>query len=172
MDLWLPCVQEYLANRTQVRNQLATRLEITDEVAKQIITALFAGARIALNTDSSIYQLLDGDIARIHALKQDPFIEPLREEIKTIWEYITPTLPRRTTTRNNKTRLVPISSRDKWNLYFQLEFQVLGAITDYLRSTDNEFFTEHDGWVCSREVDQDSLRVYVRDKTGFDIKLD
>jgi len=170
MDLWLDHIQQYLANRTEIRNALAQRLEIDLETAKQIITALFAGARIALNTDSSIYQMLSGDPARIHALKQDPYVSGLVEEIKIMWLYITPTMSRRT---SNKTgRLVPISSREKWHRYFQLEYQVLSAITDYLKSTDNEFFTEHDGWSCANEVDQNLLRNYVSERTGFDIKLD
>lgn len=170
MDLWLDHIQQYLRDRTEIRNALAQRLEIDPNKVKQIITALFAGARIALNTDSAIYQLLDGDLARIHALKQDPYVQGLVQDIKIMWLYITPTMSRRT---SNKTgRLVPISSREKWHRYFQLEYQVLSAITDYLTLTDNEFFTEHDGWSCRYEVDQNLLRNHVRERTGFDIKLD
>ena len=50
--------------------------------------------------------------------------------------------------------------------------QVLGAITDYLTLTDNQFFTEHDGWSCVKEVDQQALIDFVRTKTGFNIQLD
>ena len=173
MDLWLPNLQSYLKDRTTHRTELAIRADITPELAKEIINALFAGARISLNEDCAVYQLVQGDIAKIHYLKQDPFLSGLREEIKTMWDYIRPVMPRRTiTTKTGQVRLLPISGKHKWNLYFSLEMQVLGAITDYLTLTDNQFFTEHDGWSCVKEVDQQALIDFVRTKTGFNIQLD
>ena len=173
MDLWLPNIQAYLKDRTTIRNELAQRADISVDEAKKIINALFAGARIALNEDSDIYQLLQGDIARIHYLKQDPFISGLRDEIKIMWDYIRPVMPKRTiTTRAGQVKQLGISSKQKWNLYFSLEMQVLTAITDYLTETNNKFFTEHDGWSCERQVDQIQLIDFVRTKTGFDIELD
>jgi hypothetical protein len=173
MDLWLPNLQAYLKDRTTIRIELAQRAEISVKQAKEIINALFAGARIALNEDSDIYQLLDGDIARIHYLKQDRFISGLRDEIKIMWDYIQPVMPKRTiTTKTGQVKQLGISSKQKWNLYFALEMQVLTAITDYLTDNNNKFFTEHDGWCCEKEVDQIQLIDFVRTKTGFDIELD
>ena len=173
MDLWLEHIQAYLNDRTKVRMELAQRADITPELSKEIITALFAGAGISLNENTNIYQLLQGDIARIHYLKQDPFISGLRDEIKIMWEYISPTLQKRTyTTKTAQVRTSPKTSKQKWNLYFELEMQVLTAITAYLTETNNKFFTEHDGWVCEFEVDQIALIDFVRTKTGFNIKLD
>lgn len=173
MDLWLPNLQAYLADRQQIRNELAQRADITADIAKEIINAMFAGARLGLIEDSAIYQLLDGDIARIHYLKQDPFISGLRDEIKTMWDYIKPVMPKRTTTtKTGQEKQLPISSKQKWNLYFELEMRVLNAISEYLTDTNNKFFTEHDGWTCEFEVDKIALIDFVRTKTGFDIKLD
>ena len=173
MDLWLPNIEAYLKNRTELRNELAQRAEIAPDVAKEIINALFAGARLGLHEDSDIYQLLEGDIARIHYLKQDPFISGLRNEIKIMWEYIQPVMPKRTiTTKTGQVKRLGITSKQKWNLYFALEMKVLTAITDYLTETNNKFFTEHDGCSCEREVNQIDLIIFVRTKTGFDIKLD
>jgi len=173
MDLWLPNLQAYLANRQQVRQALAQRADISHDQAKEIINALFAGARLGLNEDSDIYQLLEGDIARIHYLKQDPFISGLREEIKIMWEYIKPVMHKTTIlTKTGQRKTLPISSKQKWNLYFALELQVLTAITDYLTETNNKFFTEHDGWTCETPVNQLELKNFVRNKTGFDIELD
>lgn len=173
MDLWLPNIQAYLKDRTEIRNELALRAEITPELSKEIINALFAGAGISLNENTDIYQLLQGDIARIHYLKQDPFISGLRNEIKIMWEYISPTLQKRTyTTKTGQVRTSPKTSKQKWNLYFELEMIVLNAIIDYLTETNNKFFTEHDGWVCERKVDQTALIDFVRTKTEFNIELD
>lgn len=170
MDLWLPHIQSYLANRTQIRLDLASRLEISPDLAKQIINALFAGARIALNTDSAIYQLLEADIARIHALRQDPFVSELVKEIRIMWQYIAPTIARRHHAVSG--RRLPITSREKWHRYFELEYQVICCISRYLTATENPAFTEHDGWTCVHEVDQDCLRTYVREHTGFDVIFD
>jgi hypothetical protein len=173
MDLWLPNMQAYLTDRTEIRLALAQRADITPEQAKEIINALFAGASIALNENTDIYQLLSGDIARIHYLRQDPFISGLRDEIRIMWEYITPLLQKRTyTTKSGKTRTSPKTSKQKWQLYFELEMRVLSAIIDYLTETNNKFFTEHDGWVCEKPVDQQALIEFVRTKTNFNIELD
>jgi hypothetical protein len=173
MDLWLPNIQSYLADRTEIRNELATRADITPELAKEIINALFAGAGIALNENTDIYQLLQGDIARIHYLKQDPFVSGLRDEIKIMWDYINPLLQKRTyVTKTGQVKTSPKTSKQKWQLYFELEMKVLTAITEYLTGTNNKFFTEHDGWSCENQVDEIALIDFVRTKTGFDIKLD
>jgi hypothetical protein len=173
MDLWLPNMQAYLKDRTQQRNELAQRADITPEVAKELINALFAGARLGLIEDSAIYQLLQGDIARLHYLKQDPFVVGLRDEIKIMWDYIKPTMYRDVIiTKTGQQKQLPISSKQKWNLYFFLEMRVLTAITEYLTETNNKFFTEHDGWSCETQVNEIALIDFVRTKTGFDIELD
>jgi hypothetical protein len=166
-------MQAYLKNRTLIRNDLALRADISADVSKELINALFAGARLGLIEDSAIYQLLEGDIAKIHYLKQDPFVSGLRDEIKIMWDYIKPVMPKTIiTTKTGQQRQLPISSKQKWNLYFALEMKVLTAITDYLTETNNKFFTEHDGWCCERQVEKIELKNFVRNKTGFDIELD
>ena len=173
LDLWLPNIQAYLRDRTEIRTELAQRAEITPELSKEIINALFAGAGISLNENTDIYQLLQGDIARIHYLKQDPFISGLRDEIKIMWKYICTTLQKRTyTTKTGQVKTSPKTSKQKWNLYFELEMNVLNSIINYLTERDNKFFTEHDGWCCEREIDQTELIDFVRNKTGYNIELD
>jgi len=173
MDLWLPHIQAYLADRTTHRTALAENAEITPDLAKEIINALFAGAGVAKNENTDIYELLQGDIAKIEYLKVDPFITGLRHDIKIMWEYIKPMLQKRThVTKTGQVRTSKKTSKQKWGLYFQLEMIVLNAITDYLTETNNRFFTEHDGWCCEHEVDQIALRDFVRNKTGYNIELD
>jgi hypothetical protein len=170
MDLWLPHIQSYLADRTAHRTQLAANAAITPDLAKQIINALFAGARIALNKHSAIYQLLEGDRVRVHAVRQDPFVSELVKEIRIMWQYIAPTIARRHHAVSG--RRLAITSREKWHRYFELEYQVICCISRYLTATENPAFTEHDGWTCENEVDQDCLRTYVREHTGFDVIFD
>jgi hypothetical protein len=170
MDLYLFALNRYLKDRTEVRQELAQRLELDVDAVKEIINALFCGARIANNKDSDIYQILLGDRARIEYLKQDPYITELRSDIKTCWEYITPTMSRRRKTKTN--RLIAISCKEKWRVYFELERSVLDEIRSYLTDKNYRYFLIHDGWTCDNEIDKDELSDFVRSKIGFDLKFE
>lgn len=173
MDLHLFALHRYFTNRNQIRKELAQEAEITEDLAKVIINALLTGAQLGNNQDSDIYKLLNGDKARIEYLKQNEYIKQLRSDIKTCWDYIKPTLSKRTiVTKTGTTRTLPISSKQKASLYFQLERQVLDSVLSYLNKTNNKHFLEHDGWACSNEIDRDELIKWVKNKTGFDIQLD
>jgi len=170
MDEYLFALNKYLVDRTSIRNKLAQGLELEPAAAKEIINALFAGARIANHKKADIYHILNGDKARIEYLKEDKFLTELRADIKTCWDYITPTLSRRCKITSN--RLLPITSKQKWNVYFELERQVINSVRNYLDEADIKYFLMHDGWRSNREVDRNELTEYVRNQTGFDIKFD
>ena len=168
MDLWLFAINRYLKDKSQVRKELARNADITEQQAKIIINALFAGAVISQSPTTEIYQMLDGDRAKIEYLKQDEFLCELRSDIKTMWDYIKVTLPHKT---NKSGRRIPISSKQKWILYFDLERKILDVVRKYLSETNNEYFLEHDGWTCVSEIDETDLIDYIRTNTGFNIKL-
>lgn len=173
MDLYLFALRKYLTDRKSVRNELANQAEITYDQAKEIINALLMGAQLGHNKDTEIYKMLNGDTARIEFLKQHQFLSQLRDDIKTCWEYIRPTLPvTYITDKNNKQRRLPISSKQKASVYFDLERQVLNASRDYLDRTNNKYFLEHDGFVCEKEINKEELSNWVKINTGFEIKLE
>ena len=68
--------------------------------------------------------------------------------------------------------MLPISSKQKAIVYFDLERKVLNAINDYLHTTNNKCFLEHDGFVCEKEINKEKLYVWVYNKTGFNINLE
>lgn len=170
MDEYPLALNQYLKDRTAIRQQLALDADIPIEAAKEIINALFAGAVISKNDSTDIYKILNGDIARIEYLKQDPFLTELRNDIKTCWEYIIPFLPRRKNAKTN--RLLPIRSKQKWNVYFELERCVLNSVRSYLTAKSNRHFLIHDGWICEFDIDRDELIDFVRDQTGYVIKIE
>ena len=173
MDLYLFAVHKYLNDRTNIRKQIANETEIPEKLVKIIINALFAGAQLGNNPACAIYKLLNGDKARIEYLKQHPYIIELRNDIKIIWEYLRPMMTKRyTTTKTNKRRLVPLSSREKWNLYFQLERRVLDVVRNYLDKTGNKYFLEHDGFTTQKQVNENELLDEIYDKTGFTLQLE
>ena len=171
MDEYLFALRRYLTDRTAVRCQLAHELELEPAAVKEIINALFCGATISANKDhSDIYKILNGDLARIEYLRQNEFLKELIADIKTCWDYITPHMSRRRNAETN--RLIKISCRQKWNVYFELERQIIDQVRVYLNDKSIRHFLIHDGWTCEREIDKDDLRDYLRDKTGYEIAFD
>ena len=172
-DLYLFALNQYLEDRQQIRERIARDAELPVEVVKVIINALFNGAQLGHNPTSSIYQLLNGDSARIEFLKQDPYIIELRADIKTCWIYIQDYMPRksRTTSKGNQ-KMIPINSRQKWSVYFDRERRVINSVRTYLDRTNNKYFLEHDGWTCMNEVDKFELEKQIKSDTNHTVRFE
>jgi hypothetical protein len=169
MDLVLSTLRDYIPNRHQLRSELAERAEISIQLAKQIITALFCGAHISRHPTSAICQMLSGDQARIEFLKQDPWLQALRDDIAVLWDYLNRTIPRRYTASGRK---LPISPRQKWMLYFELERRVLDSVRAYMKQRGIKCFLEHDGWSSDQAIDQVELQQWIEKSTGFCVELE
>jgi hypothetical protein len=167
METWPRAIGEYIERRDELRQELAKHIDIQDRDMKVIVNALFCGARIGNNPQFSIYQLL-GDRDRVELLRNHPFIIELRTDIKECWSYITQSIPRRSITdKNGNQRMLPVSSKQKWSVYFDLERQVLNSVRDYLTGTNNRHFLEHDGWSTQNKVEQQELHNHIFTKTGL-----
>ena len=171
-DEYLAAVNAYVSNPNVYRQTVSEQLQIPIDDAKVILTALFSGAVVSANNQTEIYQLLDGDIARITWLKQDPFVCELRSDIKIMWSYLRPLVPLVTKKQaNGKHRKLPMSNKHKWLLYFQLERRVLDAVVSYLMANNIKYFLEHDGWSTNQKIHEHELLTYVKKYTGFDLQL-
>jgi hypothetical protein len=172
MDEYPFAIKNYIKNRKQIRNDIARGAELNDQQVKRIINGLFQGAYISNYTQSLVYQEVGGDPAKIEYLKHDEFIKQLQQEIKTCWEYIRPVMSKRTIPTKTGTRLLPLTGKQKTALYRDLERVVLDSIRDYLNSTDNQFFAEHDGWTSKQQVDITALVSHIRTQTGYQIEIE
>ena len=173
MDLYLFALRDYLRDRTSIRNQIAQDVEVDADVIKRIINALLAGAKLSTNPTTEIYRLLDGDVSRIRFLQQHEYLIRLRADIKICWDYIKPTMPRRSQIdKNNRQRMLGISSKQKWGVYFDLERQVLNEIRHFLCESGNRHFLEHDGWSCEHAVDLSLLSERIQSVTGFELEFE
>lgn len=173
MDLYLWAINRYIKERKQVREELAGASEMTKDQIKEIINAMFNGAKISLNPDTQIYHIVERDPARIEWLKQNKFVQELKQDIKTIWEYIEPTLYS-TYTINESTgrrRKLPLGPKQKSGVYRDQERRVLTAVQDYLNQTNNEYFLEHDGWTTRNKINESDLLAHIYKQTGFAIRL-
>ena len=172
MDEPLTALNEYLSDKSNVRTRISKQLEVPIQITKVIINALFCGARVGNNPDFAISQLLNHDSARITWLKEDPYIMQLRADIKTCWDYIEPHLPKSyITTSNGIKRKAPLTSKRKWNLYFEQERKVLNQVKTYLHLTSNRCFLEHDGFITEYELDIDDLKSYIENTTDYNLNF-
>ena len=173
MDLYLFALRRYLQDRDQVRRELSQATEVDIKTIKVLVNALFCGARLGNNPEFALSQLLNNDPARIAYLKQNKFITQLRDDIRTCWSYIEPSMSRPSIVdKNNRTRRLPVSSKQKWARYFDLERIILNAVRDYMHERNYTYFLEHDGWACSHELDTCDLSDHVHDATGYRVKFE
>ena len=153
-----PTVDDYLENKTRRRNQLANALHVDVSVAKKIITALFNGAKTGER--GSIAKKIVSNKLVLARLNYNPWIKLLIKDINTIW------------------RAIGIKkSKDRWHLYFQQERCVMSAVIQYLKRQRHisnrpvRYFLEHDGWRSDTPVELYALSLWVKNKTGYDIKF-
>jgi hypothetical protein len=170
-----PNMDLYLVDRTRVRDDISKDCNIPVEYVKRAITGLFQGAYLSHNEQTRIIMDLEGNHIYIDALKSNKFICGLREEIKLMWQSITPTMTREYSDKqksNGDFRVKPITGRQKARLYRELEEQVMLVIKKYLKRTSNLHLLEHDGWSCREVIDPIELRTLVRTTTGYVIDID
>ena len=149
----------FLANRQLYRQALAERVDCTEAQAKQIITALFSGAK--LGPGNAIADVLNHDKAKLDILKNNTWIKELRKDIKKCWDAI----------KSSESSL-RLSSRQKWMIYFELERAVMNVVRTELNKLSVRYFLEHDGWRCDSHVDEYNLRLCVRKRTGYSVEFD
>ena len=160
----LEAIEDYIANRERVREQIAQEATLKVGQVKKIINALFAGGMLTVYPGSQVFALVNDDVATMNFLKQHPYLTQLRNEIKTMWEPIKPTSPvEYYTTKTGKTRKRAFNARAKWNIYFQLERQVLNEIRSYLEHDEIkcQYFLEHDGFRTHKPIDTRDLALWI-----------
>ena len=170
-----PTVDQYLIDRTQMRQAIATDTGIQLEKIKVVVNALFQGAYLSHFYGTRILTELDNNDRHIHALKLNTTIQLMRSEIKQIWQTIIPHMKRELTDKqkiDGSYRFKAITGRKKAELYRQLEQSVLTQIDKYLKKTNNTFLLEHDGWTCKEMIEVNDLIRLVRTNTGYVIDID
>lgn len=172
----LEYIDDYINNRTDIRNKLANETGLPVANIKILINGLFAGARFGANKHCSTYQYVNQDRTIIEFLKQHVWFTGLRNDINQMWEYLRPELPVITKTlKNGKTRKEQMTPRNKWNLYFSLERSVLNEIRSYLEleEVNKKYFLIHDAFVSeSLPFGIDDLERWIYERTGFNINLE
>lgn len=156
----------YVDTKDAFRERIARISGLSIQDSKRVINSLFNGARLAKNSKCAIYQLLDFDDEKMHALATDPEIIALRKGIKNCWSYI-----ERKINLNQETHISLRKSKLKWSLYFKYERKVLNCVTRELDNQRVQYFTEHDGFRCSEIPDIDRIQEAIFKETNFRLSI-
>lgn len=168
-----PALDQYLARRTQIRQQIAQQCQITENQAKTVVNALLQGGVISSWSTNKIFQELNYDYDAIKRLNNNEFICELKQDIREIWQSLRSEFPvRYLTDKSGKTRRRRLSGREKSELYRELESSVGVVIRRYLKKNKCKSLWIHDGWACDKAVDPNQIVQEVRRQTGFVIELD
>jgi hypothetical protein len=172
-------LQSYLDDRSGFRQHVAALTGLDYEDAKRLVNSLFNGAKLGANPFWASFKLLEYDHEAMERLKQDTQVKRLRRGIASVWKTIEG--QKRADTRLTLDELVTgyerpewklKKSTDKWAVYFKYERAVLDSISSYLHGRQINFFSEHDGFRTSHEVDITDLEKHVFEQTGIDLKIE
>jgi hypothetical protein len=154
-----PVLDDFLENRQHYRTALAERIGCTERQSKEILNAIFAGAKLGPN--NAIATILNENRHQLELLKLNVWFCSLRKDIKKCWDAI-----------KSSEKSLRLSSRDKWMIYFGLEKSVMNVVRRELIKEGNRYFLEHDGWRCESYIDPHALRLSVKKHTGYDVQFD
>lgn len=152
-------IQDYLNNKDDFRNRLATKLDIPYQDAKMLINSLFNGARLAANPYCRAFQVL-GSKDKMELLQDDAEVRMLRMAIKAIWLRI-----------SNRSKSDVSDSKGKWAFYFHWERIVLDVIRVELLKQGVKSFTEHDGFRTDTQVDTTVIEEMILNTTKLKIRI-
>tara|TARA_R110000850_G_scaffold276403_1_gene418386 strand:- start:437 stop:1606 length:1170 start_codon:yes stop_codon:yes gene_type:complete len=170
---FMPTIDEYINNRKEIRETIAKDLEVNVITIKKIINAMFCGAYISTNFKySSIYKLLDYDDAKIVYMRENKWLQSLKQEIKQCWDYIKPHYPKYIRKNKNGKLRHQLYAKDKWNIYFNLERQCLNHVQTYLTEHKVKSFLIHDGWHTDQPINTENLEEYVYNNTKYSISIE
>lgn len=169
----LETLEHYLKHRSAVRYGLAKEAEITQQQAKQIINALFAGAHLTTYADSALFKLIDCDVAKMKFLQQHPYLTVLRMDIKTMWDVIKSSYPPQYfITTTGKKRKRAFNAKAKWDIYFRLERKIIEEVKTYMNEINSRYFLEHDGFTSEKPINPQDLSYWIQAGTDFKLKLE
>jgi hypothetical protein len=168
-----PTIDAYLTDRTAIRQLIAKETGITEDQVKFVINAVLHGARLSHYLGGSIIEYFKRNHMIIDRLKANKCLNDLINEFKLCWQVIEYSKPLEyIQLSNGRMRKKLFGSRSKAEIYRQLEKEVMGEISSYLKKKKIVMFKEHDGFRTREIFDVRDLERYVRTNTGYVIDID
>jgi hypothetical protein len=159
-----PALDQYINDRSSVRQSIAQRTGLDTDTVKKILTALLNGASISAWHDNTIFSYVNYNKLMIEHIKTDEYIQQYQRDVRSMWKSV-----RKYQNLKFKERF---NAKMKSEIYRSLEESVRVVVKKYLKKSNNRALIEHDGWSSQTAVDIDRLIYEVKQQTGFVIKLD
>lgn len=157
----LTAVMTYLAAPKKFRAYVARIAGLDADDAKQLLTSMFNGARLACTPYCSAFNLLGRDKTRMKALQDDLNVSLLVSNIAAVWSAL-----------RLSTHLPLKTGSEKWSLYFEYERAILEIAVQYFNELGISYFLEHDGYRTSEKIDTAELEARVLRELQLRIRLE
>lgn len=167
----LPKIQQYLTDKSKIRDDLCIKYNISSRAAKQILNALFQGSVLNCYSKSQIIKYINGNTWKMRSLCQDQYLIGLAAEIKYLWGILRSRIDTGYEYKGDQKRKRRITGKHKADYYKHLEGLVMKPIWKHLTRTSVRYFKEHDGFRSDRFIDPDELAQLVFCQTGYRIKF-
>jgi hypothetical protein len=174
-DKPLMMMEEYIENRTAIRNKIAKDVGLHVAAVKQILTAMNNNSRLQANNQCSIYYLTGYSPSKVIAFNNHPSIVYLKEDMKQMWKVLSKHMEREyVTTSHGITRKVTLNGSSKSALYFSLEKQVMDIAYNYLETNNKRFIKLHDAFITEPITQQqlEDITQLIKSNTNYNIKLE
>jgi hypothetical protein len=163
----------YIINRSQVREQIAKDCEISSEKVKMVINAILQGGVISAWNQNKIFSQLNYSYDAIKKLNNNPMIAELKKDIRNLWKSLRGNFSEEyISDKNGKQIRKKITSKQKSQLYRDLEDEVGQVIRKLLKKNKIKHLWLHDGWHCDQVIDPIVIVDQVRRQTGLVLELD
>ena len=164
----LRVIPKYLTYKQMFRLYVAELIDVDLSVAKQILTAIFNGAK--LTNWSSLAKLQSMNEGKVFVLKNDDVIHEFNEERKRVWKLVAKQWKERCKEVGGQ----PLKKgQNQFIIYFQCELIIQNAMIKFAKQNKLDFFPEHDG-IRLRTKDKlikQDLEAFIKQSTPFDVKL-
>ena len=172
-NISFPALEHYVNNRKEIRQQLSTECEISEDKIKTVINSILQGGVISAWPSNKTFCDLNYDHNAVIKLNNNPTMISLKLDIKSLWKSLSSEFSvRHITDKNGKQRKKKLSGRDKSSYYRELELEVGVVIRRLLKKNRVRELWIHDGWVCDKAIDPSLIVTEVRRQTGFVLELD
>ncbi len=162
----LEYIEFYLTHKTQVRDELSIKYNLSSKQIKQVLNSLFQGGVLNTYYDNNTFRYLNRNVTQMNLLKQDEFIKALQKDIKYMWKILRSDVS--STLNINFKRL---NGRYKSNYYKILEGSIMTHVWSYLKKIKVKCFKEHDGFRSDVFVVPSELEQIVKTNTGYQVKF-
>lgn len=154
----IKCLDAYIQDRSQYRQQLAFDVQCTVAEAKKVIQARFSGG--TTRPGKSVHKEFS-DRKCLARLVKNQWFKQFTKDLNKCWKAIA-----------KSKGVSKLTTKEKAAEYFKLEKLIMDSVEKFIKKDKtNKYFKEHDGWRCIYPLDLNYLKSYIKNQTGYDVNI-